>query len=220
MPSLFQDVIVAPTAGEDVAVEARVRQGTPAVVQAVRPPRLTLSLWRSEPAELLASGTGLDVLYADEKGVVAVRTRAVKVEGSLLTVEVLQVRRHQRRRYYRWSVSLPVRFVARKGDRLYAWDWDDAADEPWRAARTADISAGGARIYAPSPPQAGDLVWVEVQVDGAAARMQGRVVRVEPAATGGAMVSVEFTRAVRGSEERIVRFIFSQERLARKRGLL
>ncbi len=159
----------------------------------------------------LMAGEQVELHYYDGRGdltlVGAVRERPRR--GEPVPIEVLEVTRVQRRRFFRWQGEYPVSFAV-AGDQ----------DEEWRAARTFDISAGGLsfRWDEELPPETPLLLELRLGTD--VVRAEGRVVRSLPNQAGGAgryLVGVEFTRISEGSQSRIMRFIFSQEVRLRRR---
>lgn len=165
----------------------------------------------------LVEGEQVELHYFDGRGdltLVGVVRERPRRRGTPVALEVLEVTRVQRRRFFRWQGDYPVRFLA-----------GEEAGEPrepgaWRTATTADISAGGLSLRWDEELPPDTPVSLELFLGGETVRAQGRVVRSWPNTGGGAgrfLVGIEFTHISEGNQARIMRFIFSQEVQRRRR---
>lgn len=124
----------------------------------------------------------------------------------------------QRRQDVRLSVSCPLRFGVVKPMNVYA-----DTDLPIFNGRTRDISGGGLQLITTLRMAAGTLIDLEIDLPDGVCYIAGEVVRyvatIEHVEQPEHILGVRFTSQGR-SRERIVAFIFEQQRLLLKNGLL
>ncbi len=173
----------------------------------------------------LPPGTRVWVHYLDEAGIYRFQTvvtdHRLSEPPNLTILAPEQVDRHQRRRYVRLDVRLPVEFGLLEG----ADAGDKAGDVlPLFRGWTADLSGGGMALVPEVELQPGSLMAFELKLpDGKPPlRGRGRVIRVKKGEgiPGLCLAGVEFCGISEQERDRIVRFIFKEERLRRKMGLV
>lgn len=177
----------------------------------------------------IAPDTPVTVLYNDPSSLyrfeTEVRSQAAKPTAQLYLKAPLEVERTQRREFVRWEMRIPV---------TIAWLEDhpvgqvaEAEPEIW-TAQSLDISAGGLLIQSEKRMLPGHQVRIRFDLPDGPIQAEARVVRSyeeEEALLDGVCqlpcrVALSFTRISPRQQDRIVRFIFNEQREMRKKGLL
>ena len=123
------------------------------------------------------------------------------------------IRRHQQRDFVRLDSNLPLR---------YAPVPEKDADPPvFHKGRTMDISGSGAQIITHEVYPIGTKLQLVLELPGGAVPLEVEVVRMaHHPAPREFWLGVRFTGVDERDRERIVRYIFSEQRFRRQKGLL
>lgn len=129
------------------------------------------------------------------------------------------IRRHQQRDFVRLDSNLSLRY-ALMPERTSE---EGKEEEPpvFHAGRTQDISGSGAQIVTPEAYPIGTRLQLVLEMPGGAVHIEAVVVRLAHRPTPREVwLGVRFTRVEERDRERIVRYIFSEQRFRRQKGLL
>lgn len=129
------------------------------------------------------------------------------------------VRRHQQRDFVRVDVNLPLRYrlVPAKPPESD----EEKGEAPYHEGRTLDISGSGAQVVAHEPYSVGTRLDLLLTLPGDSLVIEAEVIRVaESSNPREAWLGVRFTRVDERDRERIVRYIFAEQRFRRQKGLL
>lgn len=191
-------------------------------VQEVEEERVAVaSPMRGEELFFVPRGTEATLYYHDPRGffVLFGEVEEQVPDPPLLVLRVQEVRRDQRRRFYRWEASLPVRFVPREeGEKIAPWEWE-REDYHWFEGVTQNISGGGILLSTSLSLYPGEEIWLELHLPSGPLRALGRVVRVVGEGREKAY-GVEFRDLKPQDQDRICRYIFGEQARLRRLGLL
>jgi c-di-GMP-binding flagellar brake protein YcgR len=191
-------------------------------VQEVEGERVAIaSPMRGEELFFVPQGTEVTLYYHDQRGFFALfgEVEDQWPDPPALVVRVGEVRRDQRRRFYRWEATLPVRFVPREeGEKIAPWDWG-REEYAWFEGVTKDISGGGMLLLTSFHLHPGEEIWLELSLPSGPLRALGRVVRVVGEGREKAY-GVEFQGLGRKDQDRICRYIFGEQARLRRLGLI
>lgn len=135
------------------------------------------------------------------------------------------VQRHQQRDYVRLDATLPMAYAALPEPGEEVPDAPAAEGEPeplqYLGSRTLDISGNGAQIVTHQVLPVGCKLVMKLDLQGEELEIGAEVVRLadQPGSTE-ARLGVRFTEMSERDRERIVRFIFNEQRSRRQKGLL
>lgn len=170
----------------------------------------------------LSVGQILKVLYYKPKGYYFFEARIVeryKLDEDIYSYAIEAIgprRRMQRRNYFRLHIVLPVQF--RKMDE------GDGVEERWYRAYTLDISGGGMRMAVSKRINInkGDVLQCRIALDADRSMdICGRIIRIsasdeEPLRQD---VGVEFQDISNNVRDQLIKFIFEQQIILRRKGL-
>lgn len=172
---------------------------------------------------LLDCGQPVDIIYTLSDGVYrmpcVVTGRRIEPPAQLRMEVAGDVIRIQRRDYVRIEISVPVKYRRRLS----------AAAETGRlrvaptfgAARTRDLSGGGALLVMPEEVSAGDILDIEFVLGTTTYRMDAKVVRVAMVDVDGTaerQCGVHFLELTDGVRDRIIGFLLNEQVRRRKEG--
>lgn len=146
----------------------------------------------------LPPGAAVDVFFQSPAGVFTFRTTVLSEEGRRARLSHSEdLKRYQKRKYYRRTVELPV--------HLYPFD----SDTPL-LSKTRDIGGGGASLANPDGHfKAGDDVELRIRTDETEIRVTGSVVRVSDS---GRTIHVNYEHIRDALRDRIYNAIFKPPR--------
>ncbi len=161
----------------------------------------------------IATGTMLDCQFPRDDAFYAFQAEVLQRRSQPLPVLVLRrpesVQRFQRRRLFRLPIVLPASYTV------------PGRESKPQKGNTLDISGGGLCLVAPERLELGTETDVRVSFpDGSVVRAYGRVVKVSQVAGEGPTRyahGLEFRDLPAAVEERIVSFIFAEQRQRRRR---
>ncbi|WP_069649589.1 flagellar brake protein [Caloranaerobacter ferrireducens] len=121
----------------------------------------------------------------------------------------------QERNYYRLSVKLDVQ-------KIYNLKLDDNNKEVIESCIAKDISGGGIRVFCNFKHSVGDIVKLNISITDFSITALGTVVRIQEIENDNFKFSlgVKFTEIEDEDRERLIRYIFEQQRKLRKKGLI
>lgn len=129
-----------------------------------------------------------------------------------------EVRRHQQRDFVRLDANIPISYA------LLSDEKSDEAGETAKAflrGRTMDISGSGAQIVTQEAYPVGTKLELILHLEGTDLILEAEVVRLAGQPNPREVwLGVRYTRVDERDREKIVRFIFSEQRLRRQKGLL
>lgn len=133
------------------------------------------------------------------------------------------VKRHQQRDFVRLDATLPV--VYARLPELESTGSTTADEEPqalqYLGSRTLDISGNGAQIVTHQVLPIGSKLVLKLDLQGEELEIGAEVVRLaDQQGSNEAWLGVRFTELSERDRERIVRFIFNEQRTRRQKGLL
>ena len=175
--------------------------------------------YRNSEVVHLPRGTEVTVSYFDQVAVYFVECLVMSYNlGHVPTVVLgspINAKRIQRRNFVRLDTRIPMRYM----------ELDDNMQplSEELTATTVDISGGGLMFTTNSPVEQGKTLEVRVCFDdGTILTAVGKAVRVIDNVSGKdkKSVGVEFTLIEERERDKIIRFIFHQQRELRQRGLL
>lgn len=129
--------------------------------------------------------------------------------------KISHIKRQQLRRYYRFEVDIPVtkELVIKIGDERKTVTEN---------CRTKDISGGGLRLYSNQKHEIGDMVLCKFNIDDHQIVSKGKILRIENVDTFeyDYALGIKFVKIEEIDRDRIIKFIFSKQRLLREKGLI
>lgn len=157
----------------------------------------------------------------NDRGIFHTRVLSHAVQGVPVATLQLpsgdQIERVQLRNFVRLEASLPLHFSVLQEKAK----GDEQSEKVFLASRTNDISGGGAQILCPEEYPVGTRLEMVLQLDeenlpiiGEVVRAHGRIGPTE------IWLGVRFVLIDERTREKIVRYIFSEQRSRRQRGLL
>ncbi len=148
-----------------------------------------------------------DALYAGVGRVLEVNWQ--KKVPSLKVEQPGEMKRVQRRSYFRWECSLAVRWhpVVQEDDSVGGY------------GTTVDISAGGLKLVVSRRLQVGEEYLFCVDLADEQIEAEGRVLRGEQRSGSGYTYAVQFTDIEEWERDKITRFIFQKQMKMRRKGL-
>lgn len=173
----------------------RSRRVSRAVVMTPNPHHLLVEL--APPAPRYPSGTELEILYRNERGIFRIITSVLGQEDNELSLRHTEkVSREQKRKFFRTRVSEPAR-VCR-----------DAEESEVHTTRVLDLGGGGAGFTNPEAEfQVGDLLRIDLTArDGARLSLHAKVLRLSE---DGNVCHVEFYSIRESVRDKIYNLIFS-----------
>ncbi|HEX6988639.1 MAG TPA: PilZ domain-containing protein, partial [Bacillota bacterium] len=159
----------------------------------------------------MARGQRWTIRYFDEFGEYRFGAPVLRVEGPPAFLAWLElparVEEIQRRSHVRLMVNLPVRL------------WEEAAKDAHArvtAGETVDLSAGGVQVRLNAPPPVAGVYGIEIGLPDGVVALRTRLVRVVERALPDGRVQraygFTFVDPEAGLQDRIVRFIFAEQR--------
>lgn len=128
------------------------------------------------------------------------------------------IRRYQQRDFVRLDANLPLQYAVRSNEPAAE---GQEAEKRFQRGRTMDISGGGAQIVVAEVLPVGTRLELVLQLPDGELRLEAEVVRLaQPPAPREAWLGVRFVNLDERERQRIVRFIFSEQRSRRQKGLL
>ncbi|MTI48011.1 flagellar brake protein [Sporosalibacterium faouarense] len=133
----------------------------------------------------------------------------------LVVEKTSKIRKIQQRNFYRLDYSLPAL-------KIYKITKDGIEKEIKEECSTENISGGGIGLLSNYSHDKGDLVELKLELDRFVITIHGKIVRIDNANNP----QYKYTLGVKFSEiddtdrERIIKFIFNQQRKLRKKGLI
>jgi hypothetical protein len=186
---------------------AELPEGSPVLLVAGPGTRLPGTLVAQGPGSLLvqlgagisppAMKTGLTMYFHNAAGIFSFHTRVTdQMEGGVRLAHSSQITRHQRRKFYRSKVRLPV-FVASSS----------IAAVP-QESLLLDLGGGGASIQNPGGQlKKGNLIKLSFSPEIGKFTLSGRVLRVSK---NGRIINVKFESLQDAERNRIMSFLFKQ----------
>lgn len=181
-----------------------------------------LLVWPTRRRVLVRLKDGDAVLcrWHGPEGTFVVRTRVCRLQKGAVPMvavdRVGDVARVQRRAHVRVAVRIPVKFAVLAASAQPAV----AAAEPVEETATRDLSGGGLLVATRRQLAPGARLDLTLDVAGQAVQVLGEVVRVTPVEGADRMwVGIRFVSIAERERDAIVRFIFNQQRLLRRKGL-
>jgi c-di-GMP-binding flagellar brake protein YcgR len=189
-------------------------------VEGISGESLTLAApYRNSEVIHLPRGTEVTVSYFDQVAVYFVECLVLSYNlGHVPTVVLgspINTKRVQRRNFVRLDTRIPMRYMV-LDDNM------QPLSEEFTAT-TVDISGGGLMFTTGSPIEQGNTLEIRVCFDdGTTLTAIGKAVRVIDNVSGQdkKSVGVEFSLIEERERDKIIRFIFNQQRELRQRGLL
>lgn len=185
--------------------------------------RLRLAAPLAWPLLATAPGTSLEVRFQDPTSLYRVRGVLREATGKVWEIEAEpQAGRQQRGEFVRWPASLPVNF---------AW-WEAGETQPGEdvpagarlaRGRTEDVSGGGMLLVTEAALPPGAVLRARLRLPEREIAATGRVVRSlerDPRDRRRLRYGVQWLAIDRRDRDAIVRFIFAEQRRARRRGVL
>lgn len=157
--------------------------------------RLVIEL--ASPAPRFPAGTGLEVLYRNERGIFRIVTTVLGQEDTELSLRHSEnVSREQKRKFFRKRVSEPARIRR------------DSEESESYTTRLLDLGGGGASFTNPDALfRLGDLLRIELTArDGALLSLHAKVLRLS---NNGNVCHVEFYSIRESVRDKIYNMIFS-----------
>jgi len=170
-------------------------------------------------------GTEMDVCFFSKDNLykfrAAVMSRGYRENIALLKIERRSdIQRFQRRQFYRFQCSVPVKF--RVVDALNLKQDDDA---PFKEVITRDISGGGLSLAVEEKLELGNVLECELPIsEKRKVRFWGKVVKVAKLDLEGSKykyeIGVSFRKIENRDVEAIIGFIFKEQSRLRRKGLI
>lgn len=181
-----------PTGATVLIARNRYRRPIKAKVLAPQPEAFRVRI--TEQGARLPGGAGVDVFYQSNAGVFTFRSTVLGEErGEARLAHSEDLKRYQKRRYYRRQVEIPV--------RLYPFDADKEL-----LSKSRDIGGGGASLLNPDGHfKAGDDLELRFRVDDVEIKLTGSVVRVSDS---GRTIHVNYEHIRDSVRDRIYQAIF------------
>lgn len=197
----------------------------PTRVEGYRGPDIVLALPIVQGMLLsLKPGTRVRAAYQDDTATYHFDSVVSSLEEKPLPLLIVsgpvEIKRIQRRRYVRFEVALPVRFGIVGGPEESA-----AGTLPIHRGTTRDISGGGILLVTGIRLDPGTELYVELELPGQEkVGAYGQAMRIYRTVENGPRtehwIGVAFRCIAERERNRIVNFIFEQQRILRQRGLL
>ncbi|MFZ5814135.1 MAG: flagellar brake protein [Bacillota bacterium] len=132
------------------------------------------------------------------------------------------IHRYQQRDFVRLDTNLPLSYAVLPAGKPEAkGEQGEEPEKVYHRGRTLDISGSGAQIVAHEAYPMGTKLELLLQLSGATLTLQAQVVRLaQQAGPREFWLGVRFVQLDERDRERIVRFIFSEQRFRRQKGLL
>lgn len=129
--------------------------------------------------------------------------------------KVSNIRKFQQRNYYRFEVEVPV-------TKYFSVKENDNENIFVEKCRTKDISGGGMRLYSNYEHNVGDIIGCEFNIDNCLINAKAEIVRIEDidAFEYNYSIGVKFLEINETDRDKIIRFIFSEQRKLREKGLI
>lgn len=170
----------------------------------------------------IVAGAPVRIEYSDASGAYRLYSNVIRVMREQSPLVVIdrrgRVEHEQRRRDVRLELSVPVRFGVTAPLGLFA-----DTDLPIFNGRTRDVSGGGIQLVTRTALQPGVNLSLELQLPKGTVVIPGEVVRTVATIDQGThkdhVFGVRFTGAHR-NRDKLIRYIFEQQRLRLKKGLL
>ncbi len=148
-------------------------------------------------------------------------------EGQLELTELRQVseiKRIQRREYYRLKKVLPVkvRLYTADDDDKYRDDQSKKGERSWTKAFTVDISADGVRICSKIKWQVESIIEIILSLDGVTFRLKGKILGVKESVDDSQvyLARAKFLDIDKQQRDIIIRYIFKEQLELRSKGIL
>lgn len=180
-------------AGATVLI-ARNRYRRPVRAEVLAPQPEAFRVRVTEQGARLPAGAGVDVYYQSNAGVFTFRSTVLGEErGEARLAHSEDLKRYQKRRYYRRRIEIPV--------RLYPFDTDTEL-----LSKSRDIGGGGASLLNPDGHfKVGDELELRFRADELEIRITGSVVRVSDS---GRTIHVNYEHIRDSVRDRIYQAIF------------
>jgi len=180
---------------------------------------ITMPMLRGEPV-VLSIGQRVKINFFRERGQFYFEAEVIDRQRTE-TVHLIRVKqtspihRLQRRSFYRLKIKLPILF------RLI--DENESGSSGYIKAYTADISGGGMKLLTNENLQPGQQIECRISIgEEDLLDLNGLVVRVVPCVEGNHKfeVGIKFVNIFESDRDRLIRFIFQQQRWLKARGFL
>jgi c-di-GMP-binding flagellar brake protein YcgR len=179
---------------------------------------ITMPMLKGEPV-VLSIGQRIRINFFRERGQFYFEAEVIDRQRTE-TVHLIRLKqtspihRLQRRSFYRLKINLPVLF------RLI----EQGPEQPdYMKAYTADISGGGVRLLTDEKLEPGQQVECRIPIgERDFLELKGLVVRVVPCVEGNYKfeVGVKFVDILEAERDRLIQFIFQQQRRLKAKGLI
>lgn len=137
--------------------------------------------------------------------------RSLKDIYQLEIKKMSDIKRDQRRRFYRLDISMPIVKEFTKNNETKIED-----------CQTKDISGSGLKIYSNFEHRVGDIIRCKFEIKNYILDIKGKIVRIEKIDTFDYTYSlgIEFIKLNEKDRDELVKFIFLKERLLREKELI
>lgn len=129
--------------------------------------------------------------------------------------KVSNIKKYQQRKYYRLDISIPVikEFIINK---------DKEEVILTESCKTKDISGSGLKLYSNFEHNIGDIIKCKFNIEDYPLDIKGKILRIEEIDTFDFKYSlgINFIELKEDNRDRIIKFIFLNERLLREKGLI
>lgn len=181
---------------------------------------ITMPMLKGEPV-VLSIGQRVRINFFRERGKFYFDAEVIDRERTdtvhlIRLKQVSPIHRLQRRNFYRLKINLPVGFQVIKED-------SDQGEVNYVKAYTADISGGGMRLLTDEKLEPGQQLKCRIPLgEKDFLELKGLVVRVVPCVEGNYKfeVGVKFVDILEVEQDRLIRFIFQQQRRLKAKGLI
>ncbi|MCM8901197.1 PilZ domain-containing protein [Caldicoprobacter algeriensis] len=179
---------------------------------------ITMPMLKGEPV-VLSIGQRIRINFFRERGQFYFEAEVIDRQRTetvylIRLKQTSPIHRLQRRSFYRLKISLPVLF------RLI----EQGPEQPdYMKAYTADISGGGMRLLTDKKLEPGQQVECRIPIgERGFLELKGLVVRVVPCVEGNYKfeVGVKFVDILEAERDRLIQFIFQQQRRLKAKGLI
>lgn len=164
-------------------------------------------------------GAGVSVLFSNERRLYFLfgSVQGYESEPPVIIVKMEDESRIlQRREHFRWSANLAVEYAHL--DPGSSREPEEIPPQEWRKATTTDISAGGLQLVGRERMEPGRILWLKVFLPCLEAPAQGEVIRAAGLENGSIhFAGIMFTRITQAMQDAIVRYIYQQEILERRK---
>jgi c-di-GMP-binding flagellar brake protein YcgR len=187
----------------------------PSKVEDVEPEKLVLSMpMKKNMIYFMAINEPIKIYFLKGDFLYCINGKVINKTYSpvpLLTVQLLgKPYKNQRREYFRLKISLDASAKVSDGDRYVN-------------GRTRDLSAGGALLLLPEEIKKGDVIELRLSINSKDLDLKALVVRSEKdpeRRVNPYNVAVQFMEIDNNQRDVIIKFLLSEQRKLRKKGLI